>query len=102
MREACSCGAEIRTLSPRRVDSWRANHIHQAPESTERETDTYSSHELSHQDDWEENRAGFRPNRNENSNMQRARVQVTPPPRNGGHAILPTRTRAQRRGLDHG
>ena len=83
MREACSCGAEIRTLRPGRVLEWRASHIHEAGGLEPRETDTYSSHELSHQDDWEENRAGFRPNSNEDSNMQKARVRVAPPPRNG-------------------
>lgn len=32
MREICSCGAQIKTLSYRRVKTWRENHHHPAPE----------------------------------------------------------------------
>jgi hypothetical protein len=37
MREWCACGAAIQSLSPKRVDTWRATH--QCPDRPEREPD---------------------------------------------------------------
>jgi hypothetical protein len=75
MREWCNCGSGIRTVSPRRINAWRAEHKHAVSEPDEPEMggshavvelagDRYFEHvSSSHDVPIVQARLGFGPNR---------------------------------------
>jgi len=65
MQQWCSCGAAIRSLSPRRVRQWADNHRHEPQQAPEPEKQgSFAQAELSHQDDYADYdmRLGFQAN----------------------------------------